>query len=71
VLARTLLLSVLASAIPRPAAACLWDSETWAAEGDSLPCVLDVLSGGYPQHTRQYFEARSAAADEALRWAPG
>jgi len=57
--------------VPAAAGACPWDDETWAAEGDSLPCVLDVISGAYPQHTRQYFEARIAAADEALRWSPG
>ena len=53
-----------------PASACAWDNETYLAEAKSLPCVLDVLVGRYPKHTREYFDARIRAADAALSWVP-
>jgi tetratricopeptide (TPR) repeat protein len=56
--------------LPGPAAACGWDNETDHAEAKSLPCVFEILIGAYPQHTPEYYEARIAAADQALLWAP-
>lgn len=53
------------------AEACGWDNETYYAEAKSLPCVLTVLVGSFPEHTPEYYEARIQAADEALKWAPG
>lgn len=50
--------------------ACPWDSETYWAEWGSLPCVMTVLVGAFPEHTKEYYEARISAADEALRFAP-
>lgn len=53
-----------------PAVACGWDDETYFAEAESLPCVLAAIVGAYPEHTKEYYEARIAAADRALAWAP-
>ncbi len=55
---------------PLPASACGWDNETYHAEGERLPCVTDVLLGFTTSHTREYYEARLAAMDEALAVVP-
>jgi tetratricopeptide (TPR) repeat protein len=55
---------------PRAARACGWDGESYHAEAKSLPCVFSALTGIYPKHTREYLEARAAAAEAALAWAP-
>ncbi|MCC7495521.1 MAG: hypothetical protein IT204_24435 [Fimbriimonadaceae bacterium] len=42
----------------RPAAACLWDRDTLAAEAAGLPGVWEAISGLYPRHTREYYQQR-------------
>ncbi|NVB43134.1 hypothetical protein G6O69_38685 [Pseudenhygromyxa sp. WMMC2535] len=55
---------------PAKAAACLWDQETYAAEAEALPCVVDALVGAYIKHTDAYYEKRIEAADAGLAVAP-
>jgi tetratricopeptide (TPR) repeat protein len=50
--------------------ACGWSWETYAAEGESLPCVYDALLGYFPAHTPEYHEAVTRAVDYALGWTP-
>lgn len=63
------LAGVLGPAEPT-AHACIWDSETYHAEAESLPCVFDAILGYWPRHTDRYYEVRLAAVDHALRWTP-
>lgn len=51
--------------------ACVWDYETYHAEAESLPCVLDAILGFWPKHTDRYHEVRLEATEHALRWVPG
>lgn len=55
---------------PRPAYACGWDWETFAAEAARLPCVSDLVIGAFATHTPEYYETTVQATDLALAWAP-
>lgn len=55
---------------PQTADACEWDNETYEAEARSLPCIYAALVGSFPEHVPEYHEARIAAANRALAWAP-
>ncbi|MCY1060069.1 hypothetical protein [Nannocystis sp. SCPEA4] len=59
-----------ALAAPAPARACPQHYETYHAEANSLPCVLDTLLGLWPKHTPEFYETQAEAFDYALAWAP-
>jgi tetratricopeptide (TPR) repeat protein len=56
--------------VDAPARACGWSWETYAAEGQSLPCVYDAVLGYFPQHSREYHETVIQAVSYAQAWAP-
>lgn len=61
-------LCVVAAALP--AVACIWDSDTLAAEAKGLPETLDVLTGRFDRMPPVYFEARLARATRAVEKDP-
>ncbi len=60
----------VALTLARPAAACIQDDETYVAEAKSMPCILDALTGAYPEHGPEFYQARLQAADAALAVSP-
>lgn len=60
------LLAAYGAADAPPARACIWDSDTLAAEAKGVPDVLDVLTGRFDRHPPLYFEMRLERATKAL-----
>lgn len=62
--------SLAALVAPAEVEACPWYYETYHAEANALPCVLDTLVGNWPRHTPEFYAAQAEAFDYALAWAP-
>ena len=60
-LALPLALLVVLAAIPRPAAACLWDYDTLRDEQRGLPSVAAVLAGRWERHSDLFYDRRADA----------
>jgi tetratricopeptide (TPR) repeat protein len=39
--------------------ACIWDTDTLAAERSRLPDIAELISGSFPRHSREFHEWRS------------
>jgi tetratricopeptide (TPR) repeat protein len=65
-------LAIASTATLAPAAAfgCPWDDESYQAEANSLPCVMDAVLGAYLKHSNAFYQTRLRAADAVLEWAP-
>lgn len=63
---RSVLLVLVVLLAVRRASACIWDSDTLAAEAEGLPGVLDILTGRFDRMPPAYFEARLARAEKAV-----
>lgn len=57
---------VHATADAPTARACIWDSDTLAAEAKGVPGVMDVLTGRFDRYPPLYFEMRLERAAKAL-----
>lgn len=67
--------TVLAAACAMPASACLWDFDTLAVERSRFPEVLELITGKFPRHSREFYEwriqdrvRRLAASPDRLDW---
>lgn len=47
--------------------ACLWDSETMAAEKARFPEALDIMTGNFPRHSAEFHQWRVAKRREEIR----
>jgi tetratricopeptide (TPR) repeat protein len=63
-------LALAATLAVRSASACIQDDETYVAEAKSMPCILDALTGAFPEHGPEFYAARLRAADAALAVTP-
>jgi tetratricopeptide (TPR) repeat protein len=51
-------LLILVLGIAAAAAACLWDNDTVAMEGEGLPSVMDAIAGRFDRNPDLYYEMR-------------
>ena len=65
------LIAIGLCALPlRQVPACIWDSETLAAELARLPEIADIMSGNFPRHSKAFYEWRVRTTTEKLKKAP-
>lgn len=67
-LAAPVILSVVL--LSSPAAACLWDRDTLAAEAEGLPEVVHVLTGRFPVNPPLFYEIRLERVSRQLQQTP-
>jgi len=58
-------LSVTSSAF-----ACLWDKDTLAQERRRMPTVFELLTGQFPQHSREFYQWRIEDRTRAIKESP-
>jgi hypothetical protein len=61
---------VLVLLCPLVIEACLWDGDTIAMEKARFPEVLDVITGNFPRHSREFHEWRVSKATDLLKADP-
>ena len=68
---KTALLSLVCFAFPiYHARACLWDHDTIAAENARFPEVIDLITGNFPRHSREFHQWRVAEVRKQLEKDP-
>ncbi len=68
---KALLLSLLCFAFPlSQTQACLWDNDTIASESARFPEVIDIISGNFPRHSREFHQWRIDRAKELIAKTP-
>lgn len=53
-----------------PATACIWDHDTIAMENARFPEVIDIISGNFPRHSREFHEWRITRTKARLEKTP-
>lgn len=61
---------LLALLCPSAVDACLWDGDTIAMEKARFPEVLDVITGNFPRHSREFHEWRVTKSMDLLKADP-
>ncbi|WP_395733586.1 tetratricopeptide repeat protein [Prosthecobacter sp.] len=62
-----LLLAAAALAFSAVAAkACLWDSDTLAAESARFPGISQLITGAFPRHSQEFYEWRRKTSEQQL-----
>jgi tetratricopeptide (TPR) repeat protein len=56
--------------LPSVAVACLWDYDTLQQERSRFPNVLELITGKFPRHSREFYEWRIKDRLEKLRHDP-
>ncbi len=64
--ARTLLLAAALALSPTAATACLWDSDTLAAESARFPGISQLITGAFPRHSQEFYEWRRKTCEQQL-----
>ena len=64
----SLLLAIL---LPTAALACLWDSETLKQERARFPSVLELITGKFLRHSKEFHEWRIKDRQNKLASDPG
>ena len=64
------ILICLSPFLPSKASACLWDSDTLAAENARFPEVINLITGNFPRHSREFHEWRIADTKRELEKNP-
>lgn len=60
------ILAILFVGMAPPVFGCLWDRETLAAEKAKFPGLLDVMTGNFPRHSKEFHEWRKAMCEKVL-----
>lgn len=55
---------------PSRISACLWDHDTIAAENARFPEVIDLITGNFPRHSREFHQWRVAVTKKQLEINP-
>jgi tetratricopeptide (TPR) repeat protein len=61
---------VLFSGSMTPVLACLWDSDTLEQERSRFPTVLELVTGKFPRHSREFYKWRVRDRSERLKQHP-
>ena len=64
------MLILLLQFLVQPASACLWDSDTLAAEQAGMPDITAVLTGQFDRHPPGYYERRLEIVQRQLELTP-
>jgi tetratricopeptide (TPR) repeat protein len=69
-MSRLPLLFLLIVLVPSTAFACLWDRDTLAQERSRFPDALELITGRFPRHSKEFYEWRARDRQERLKADP-
>ncbi len=64
--ARTLLAAAILALSTASVTACLWDSDTLAAESARFPGISQLITGAFPRHSQEFCEWRRKTCEQQL-----